>query len=283
MLGVLLAAALVPSTAAASVWSGLVRARGGAYMTDSLGRRLQLHGVNLVAKCGGGAVATKAAGNPCVGPMRGSQPAFVLTPTAKDPGRRFTARDAQTLARLGFTVVRLGVIWQGLEPGPAGVGPNNPKFCTPHTAGTPFPKLGASDPYRASVLKAYLTKVNRTVGLLARAGIRVIIDMHQDAWGSAFSLATGSTPWNGEGRPTLGHLHERQDVHAAGGLGPGLRHACRHRGHPQLLLQRCQRQPPGAVRPRVDGGGPLLPRQPQRARLRAVQRADRLRAAQLRP
>jgi endoglycosylceramidase len=187
----------------ATTWSkdGIVAAPGGPYMTDGLGRRLQLHGVNLVAKCGGGSVATRAAGNPCVGPMRGSQPAFVLTPTAKDPGRRFTAHDAQTLARLGFTVVRLGVIWEGLEPGPAGVGPNNPKFCSPHRAGTPFPKLGASDPYRASVVKAYLAKVNRIVGLLAHAGIRVIIDMHQDAWGSAFSLATGAAPWNGEGAP----------------------------------------------------------------------------------
>jgi endoglycosylceramidase len=193
----------VAASPGAPVWSkdGIVAAPGGPYLTDSFGRRLQLHGVNLVAKCGGGSVATKAAGNPCVGPMRGSQPAFVLTPTAKDPGRRFTAHDAHTLARLGFTVVRLGVIWEGLEPGPAGVGPNNPKFCRPHTAGAPFPKLGASDPYRAAVVKAYLAKVNRIVGLLAQAGIRVIIDMHQDAWGSAFSLATGLAPWNGEGAP----------------------------------------------------------------------------------
>ncbi|MGZ4172212.1 MAG: hypothetical protein ACXVRN_12675, partial [Solirubrobacteraceae bacterium] len=46
--------------AAADGWSrtGIVRANGGPYLTDALGRTLQLHGVNLVAKCGGGAVDT---------------------------------------------------------------------------------------------------------------------------------------------------------------------------------------------------------------------------------
>ncbi len=180
---------------------GIVAARGGPYMTDRFGRRLQLHGVNLVAKCGGGAVPTSAAGNPCVGPIRGSQPAFVLTPTATDPGRRFTAGDARTLARLGFTVVRLGIIWEGLEPGPAGVGPNDSRYCTPHVAGTPFPSLGAADPYRPAVVKAYLNRTARIVNLLGHAGIRVIVDMHQDAWGSAFSNRSGPTPWNGEGAP----------------------------------------------------------------------------------
>jgi endoglycosylceramidase len=191
------------ASSGATAWSkdGIVAAPGGPYMTDAFGRRLQLHGVDLVAKCGGGAVDTKAAGSPCVGPARGPRPAFVLTPTAADPGRRFTAADARTLAGMGFTVVRLGIIWEGLEPGPAGVGPNDPKYCTPHAAGTPFPSLGAADPYRAAAVRTYLDRTDRIVKLLAQAGIRVVLDMHQDAWGSVFSTRSGTTPWNGEGAP----------------------------------------------------------------------------------
>jgi endoglycosylceramidase len=191
------------ASSGATAWSkdGIVAAPGGPYMTDAFGRRLQLHGVDLVAKCGGGAVDTKAAGSPCVGPARGPRPAFILTPTAADPGRRFTAADARTLAGMGFTVVRLGMIWEGLEPGPAGVGPNDPKYCTPAAAGTPFPSLGAADPYRAAAVRTYLARTDRIVKLLAQAGIRVVLDMHQDAWGSVFSNRAGTTPWNGEGAP----------------------------------------------------------------------------------
>ena len=50
------AAAGAASRPAHTGWApGLVRSPGGPYLTDSVGRRLQLHGVNLVAKCGGGA------------------------------------------------------------------------------------------------------------------------------------------------------------------------------------------------------------------------------------
>jgi len=178
-----------------------VAAPGGPSLTDSLGRRLQLHGVNLVAKCGGGAVDTTASGTPCVGPARGPRLAFVLSPTARDPGRRFTASDAATLARLGFDVVRLGIIWQGLEPGPRGVGANDPRFCAAHAPGTPYPALKSADPYNAAVLQAYLRRTDRIVRLLADAGIRVILDMHQDAWGSAFANRDSPLPWNGEGAP----------------------------------------------------------------------------------
>jgi endoglycosylceramidase len=191
------------SARAATGWlaAGIVRAPGGPYLTDALGRRLQLHGVDLAAKCGGGAVPTRAPGSPCVGPSRGPQPAFVLSPTASDPGRRFTAADAATLARLGFNVVRLGIVWEGLEPGPRGVGPNDPAYCRAHAAGTPFPALRSADPYSAAVLSAYLARTDRIVSLLAHVGIRVVLDMHQDAWGSAFSNPAGPAPWNGEGAP----------------------------------------------------------------------------------
>ncbi|MGI8713456.1 MAG: cellulase family glycosylhydrolase [Solirubrobacteraceae bacterium] len=179
--------------------AGITRAPGGPYLYDALGRRLQLHGVDLAAKCGGGARPARVTGTPCIGPAAGSQPAFVLSPTATDPGRRFTAGDAQTLALLGFTVVRLGIVWEGLEPGPAGVGPNDPRYCARHPPGTRFPSLGAADPYQAGAVSQYLAQTDRIVELLQAAGIRVIIDMHQDAYGSAFSHRSGRSPWNGEG------------------------------------------------------------------------------------
>ncbi len=190
--------------AGADGWAraGIVQAKGGPYLTDALGRTLELHGANLVAKCGGGAVDTTAAGTPCVGPAQGPQLAFVLSPTAQDPGRRFTAADARTVARLGFNVVRLGIIWEGLEPGPRDAGINNPHYCAAHAPGTPFPTLARGiDPYNPGVVHDYLARTDRIVDLLAHAGLRVIVDMHADLYGSAFSNAAGLTPWNGEGAP----------------------------------------------------------------------------------
>ena len=189
---------------AADGWAGagMVQANGGPYLTDARGRTLELHGVNLVGKCGGGAVDTTAAGTPCVGPAQGSQPAYVLSPDAQDPGRRFTAADARTLARLGFNLVRLGVIWEGLEPGPASVGINDPTYCSPHQPGTPFPTLaGGDEPYDPATVQAYLQRTDRIVSLLAHAGMRVIVDMHSDLYSSAFFNPGGPTPWNGEGAP----------------------------------------------------------------------------------
>ena len=185
----------------AGPWAGIVRAPGGPYLTDGDGRALQLHGVNLVAKCGGGAAPTTAPGTPCVGPARGPRLAFVLSPTAADRGRRFTAADAATLARLGFNVVRLGIIWEGLEPGRSGVGPNDPRYCAAQPGAKPFPHLGSADPFNAHVADAYLARTGRIAALLAHAGIRVILDMHQDSFGSAFSNPAAPVPWNAEGAP----------------------------------------------------------------------------------
>jgi endoglycosylceramidase len=187
----------------ATYWSraGLVRAPGGPYLTDAEGRQMQLHGIDLVGKCGGGAVAANAVGTPCIGPAAGPNLAYVLSPVTVDPARRFTAADAQTLALLGFNVVRLGILWEGLEPGPPGVGPNDPRYCTAQRPAARFPPLGSADPYDADVLNTYLARTDTIVRLLARFGIRVILDMHQDAWGSAFETATGASPWVGDGAP----------------------------------------------------------------------------------
>ena len=182
--------------------AGSVKAPGGPYLTDAQGRALELHGVNLVAKCGGGSVDMPESGTPCVGPAQGPRLAYVLSPDADDPGRRFTAADAETLVNLGFNTVRLGIIWEGLEPGPANARINDPHYCAAHKAGTSFPKLGrGTDPYNAATVRAYLAKTDRIVALMAHAGLRVIIDMHSDAYGSAFFNVEGTTPWNGEGAP----------------------------------------------------------------------------------
>ncbi len=198
------APATVPAAAHADGWAGAgtVQARGGPFLTDAQGRALQLHGANLVAKCGGGSVDMPVAGTPCVGPAQGPRLAYVLSPDADDSGRRFTSADATTLVQLGFNEVRLGIIWEGLEPGPANARINDPRYCAAHTPGTRFPRLArGTDPYNPATVQAYLAKTDRIVDLLAHAGLRVIVDMHSDAYGSAFFNAKGSTPWNGEGAP----------------------------------------------------------------------------------
>jgi endoglycosylceramidase len=216
-----LAASAVGASAGGWAADGIVQALGGPFLTDSAGRRLELHGVNLVAKCGGGAQDTSAPGTPCVGPAQGPRLAFVLSPTAADPGRRFTVADARTLAGLGFNTVRLGIVWEGLEPGSARVGPNDPRYCAPHRPGTPFPLLGRADPYDPATVHAYLRRTDAIVALLAGAGIRVILDMHSDVWGSAFSYAGGSTPWNGEGAPPWATCTGHNRLRPVAGWGGG--------------------------------------------------------------
>ena len=139
--------ALLPTAAARAAgaqggtWhgAGIIQATGGPYLTDALGRRLQLHGVNLVAKCGGGAAATPAVGTPA-SVQRVDLSRHSCSPRTPPTRAPLTLKDAETLARLGFNSVRLGIIWQGLEPGPRGVGPNDPRYCAPHTAGTGSPR-----------------------------------------------------------------------------------------------------------------------------------------------
>ena len=200
--GAILTVALLVLSApgAAKTKDGFVRAPGGPFMTDRQGRRLELHGANLVAKCGSDTRPSKVAGTPCL-PGGHGHPNYVLTPDARDPGWRFTAHDAATLHRLGFSLVRLGVIWAGLEPGPKGARKDDPTYCAQHPPGTAYPRLGKRDPFSASKLATYLHRVDRVVHLLSRAHIRVLIDMHQDGWGRPFANPQGSPPWMAEGAP----------------------------------------------------------------------------------
>ena len=155
---------------AADLVSGPLRAPGGPYLYDRYGRVVFLHGVNAVYK----------------------YPPFELTPAPGQPWN-FSASDARTIARLGFNVVRLGITWQGLEPGHGG--PNQPGVCTPGTPGNPHM-------FNAAVAGRYVEALAKTVRLLAEAHVYTLLDMHQDVYNQAFrgegapawAVCTGSNP-----------------------------------------------------------------------------------------
>ncbi len=102
----------------------------GRWITNADGQIVVLHGINLVAK-------TQASG---------------FAPA----GLGFGAADAAFLAKAGFNAVRLGVIYQALEPAP-----------------------GVFD-------DDYLDSIVATQQLLARYGIYSLVDMHDDDWGPSF-------------------------------------------------------------------------------------------------
>jgi len=150
---------LAPASAAVT---GPLRAPGGPYLYDHYGRVVSLHGVNAVYK----------------------HPPFTLTVTANRPNS-FTARDASQIASLGFNVVRLGILWQGLEPGHGSF--DNPAVCTP---GKPH------DPHMfdAATARAYLGQVGRVVDLLGHYHVYTILDMHQDVFNQLFG-GEGAPDW----------------------------------------------------------------------------------------
>src|SRR5579875_293940 len=143
-----------PAVPPGSLLSGYLRAPGGPYLRDRYGRVVFLHGVNAVYKL----------------------PPYELVTTPGLPWS-FTAADARQIAALGFDVVRLGILWQGLEPGRGG--PNDPAVCTPGRPGNPHM-------YDASALRAYLADVTRVVDLLGRSHVYTLLDMHQDVVNQGF-------------------------------------------------------------------------------------------------
>jgi endoglycosylceramidase len=133
--------------------------RVGPWLVDGEGRVVVLHGWNVVRK----------------------NPPFVRM--------EFGPSDARLLAAEGFTVVRIGFIWEAVEPEP-----------------------GRYD-------DAYIARVLQLDSLLARHGIRTIVDFHQDGWSREF---------NGDGAPawaTLGSSLNRafaafwRDDPGPGGVG----------------------------------------------------------------
>ncbi len=161
---------------AASTLSGFLSAPGGPYLRDQYSRVVILHGVNAVYKLA----------------------PYELTVTPGQPNT-FDAADARTIARLGFNVVRLGMLWQGLEPGAGG--PNQPAVCTPGAPANPHM-------YSAATVRAYLAKVAAVVDLLGRYGIYTLLDMHQDVYNSLY---------RGEGAPAWAVCTDGLPIVALGG------------------------------------------------------------------
>ncbi|WP_293056719.1 cellulase family glycosylhydrolase [Mycobacterium sp.] len=95
--------------------------------------------------------------------MHGLNEAYKLAPY-EPAASGFGNADAAFLAANGFNVVRLGVLWAGVEPEP-GV-------------------------FNA----AYVASIEQTVQTLENHGIYVILDFHQDAYSSVFG-GEGAPPW----------------------------------------------------------------------------------------
>lgn len=95
--------------------------------------------------------------------LHGLNSIYKIAPYTPSAGG-FSDDDAQFLADNGFNAVRLGIIWAGVEPQP-----------------------GVFD-------NAYLASIEQTVQTLADHNIRVILDMHQDTYGSVFG-GEGAPEW----------------------------------------------------------------------------------------
>lgn len=108
----------------------------GQWLTDSDGRVVMMHGINEVYK---------------------SPP---YTPEAGG----FTAADAAYLAAHGVNMVRVGVLWAGVEPQP-----------------------GVYD-------YEYLASIERTVQLLAQYNIVSLLDMHQDVYSDSINGGYDGAP-----------------------------------------------------------------------------------------
>ncbi len=124
-----LVACLAPASAAAATAApALPLSHAGRWITDATGRVVVMHGTNMVYK---------------------------LAPYYPAAGG-FGNSDAAFLQRIGFTAVRVGVIWAALEPQP-----------------------GVFD-------SAYLSQIASTVKTLARHGIVSLLDFHQDQLNEEF-------------------------------------------------------------------------------------------------
>ena len=144
------------------------------------------------------------------------------------------------MAQLGFDVVRLGVIWKGLEPGTDPI--DDPAICAPGPPGDVRARA-----VRARRFDAYMRRLDATVSLLARYGISSL-DRHAPG-----RLQRGLRRRRGA---RLGGVHRRRHTRSRGwhvaelecqlrrpGCGTGLR---------PLLGERRGREPAGCVRPGLD-------------------------------
>jgi endoglycosylceramidase len=147
---------------------GLISAPGGPFMYDADGRVVLMHGVNLVYKVA-----------PYEIEVSGSGPNVLTT------------AEVQKMASLGFDVVRLGIIWKGLEPGTDPI--NDPAICT-HGDPTSATAASAAGQFQQSVFDPYLSRLDETITMLAKYGIYSLLDMHQDVYSDVFA-GEGAPNW----------------------------------------------------------------------------------------
>jgi endoglycosylceramidase len=143
---------------------GPLSAHGGPFLDDRYGRVVLMHGVNLVYKV-----------PPYEVEINGTGPNVLSVP------------EVQHMASLGFDVVRLGIIWNGLEPGKAPI--NDPAICARGT-----PRASGPRQFDPALFNAYLNKLQSTIALLGRYGISSLIDMHQDVYNQVFG-GEGAPDW----------------------------------------------------------------------------------------
>ena len=134
----------------------------GPFMVDRFGRVVTLHGVNAVYK----------------------RAPYTLTVEPGQPNS-LAESDAARIAKLGFNVVRVGVIWAGIEPGSGG--PNQPQVCNRGTPGDPHM-------WNQQVASSYIAQVAQVVRELGLHHVYSLIDMHQDVWSSVFG-GEGAPAW----------------------------------------------------------------------------------------
>jgi endoglycosylceramidase len=158
------AASTVSAPSSASGPVGPLRAPGGPFLVDRQGRTVLLHGVNLVYKV----------------------PPYEVEVTGSGPNV-LSAAEARRISELGFDVVRLGVVWKGLEPGRATS--NAPAVCAPGS-----PRHSGAGQFDTSTFDGYLSRLDATIALLARYGIYTLLDMHQDVYNEAFA-GEGAPDW----------------------------------------------------------------------------------------
>jgi len=104
-----------------------------------------------------------------------------------DPGKdwNFSQEDAERMAALGFNVVRLGVIWEGLEPGTLG------RTILPSALqALPMTRISSTRRWRLPIL----AKVAKTVETPGQYHIYTLLDMHEDVYSSEFG-GEGAPPW----------------------------------------------------------------------------------------
>jgi endoglycosylceramidase len=123
----------------------------GRFFVDDHGRRIVLHGVNVVYKT----------------------PPYHPRP-ADSVAERFDASDVARIADWGFDLVRLGVLWAGVEPEPVDLD------------GGSAPPGGFDE--------SYLGALSELVATFADHGVYVLLDMHQDLYGPRFG-GDGAPSW----------------------------------------------------------------------------------------